>query len=82
MSRYRRQAGARDLAALGTPARGSLPSSGKWRGVLAESEDQPHLIDGLHAVSGWRENWTHLATYFQFPAEVRKMIDPTTEKPD
>ena len=31
---------------------GSLPSSGKWRAVLADSEDQPHLIDGLHAVSG------------------------------
>jgi len=31
---------------------GSMPSSGKWRAVLADSEDQPHLIDGLHAVSG------------------------------
>lgn len=31
---------------------GSLPHSGKWRAVLADSEDQPHLIDGLHAVSG------------------------------
>jgi putative transposase len=30
-----------------------------------------------HAVSGWRENWTNLATYFQFPAEVRKMIYTT-----
>lgn len=30
-----------------------------------------------HAVSGWRANWTHLATYFQFPAEVRKMIYTT-----
>jgi len=31
----------------------------------------------LHAVAGWRVNWTHLATYFQFPAEVRKMIYTT-----
>jgi transposase-like protein len=30
-----------------------------------------------HAVAGWRANWTHLATYFQFPAEVRKMIYTT-----
>lgn len=29
------------------------------------------------AVSGWRANWTNLATYFQFPAEVRKMIYTT-----
>ena len=31
---------------------GSLPSSGKWRAVLADIEDQPHLIEALHAVSG------------------------------
>lgn len=31
---------------------GSLPHSGKWRGVLAESEDQAHLIEALHAVAG------------------------------
>lgn len=31
---------------------GALPASGKWRGVLADSEDQPHLIEALHAVSG------------------------------
>ena len=30
-----------------------------------------------HAVSGWRANWTNLATYFQFPAEVRRMIYTT-----
>jgi transposase-like protein len=30
-----------------------------------------------HAVSGWRANWTNLATYFQFPNEVRKMIYTT-----
>ena len=29
------------------------------------------------AVQGWRKNWTNLATYFQFPAEVRKMIYTT-----
>jgi transposase len=31
---------------------GALPYSGKWRGVLAASEDLPHLIDALHQVSG------------------------------
>ncbi len=31
---------------------GSLPHSGRWRAVLADSEDQAHLIEGLHAVSG------------------------------
>lgn len=31
---------------------GALPCSGKWRGVLAEGEDLPHLIDALHQVSG------------------------------
>jgi putative transposase len=30
-----------------------------------------------HAVSGWRANWGNLSTYFQFPAEVRKMIYTT-----
>jgi transposase len=30
---------------------GCLPSSGKWRAVLAESEDQAHLVEVLHAVS-------------------------------
>ncbi len=30
---------------------GCLPASGKWRAVLAESEDQAHLIEALHAVS-------------------------------
>jgi hypothetical protein len=29
---------------------GALAHSGRWRGVLAESIDQPHLIDGLHRV--------------------------------
>jgi transposase len=27
---------------------GALAHSGRWRGVLAESTDQPHLIDALH----------------------------------
>lgn len=30
---------------------GSLSHSGKWRGVLCESMDQPHLVDALHRVS-------------------------------
>jgi len=29
---------------------GALSASGKWRGVLAESEDQPYLIASLHGV--------------------------------
>jgi transposase len=30
---------------------GSLAHSSRWRGVLAESTDQPHLIDALHRVA-------------------------------
>jgi len=30
---------------------GCLPASGRWRAVLAEGEDQAHLVEGLHAVS-------------------------------
>jgi transposase len=30
---------------------GALPASGRWRAVLAESEDQAHLVEALHAVS-------------------------------
>jgi transposase len=30
---------------------GALSHSGKWRGVLAESTDGPHLVDGLHRVA-------------------------------
>jgi hypothetical protein len=30
---------------------GVLPHSSRWRGWLAEAEDQPHLIEGLHQVS-------------------------------
>ena len=29
---------------------GALSASGKWRGVLAESEEQPYLVASLHAV--------------------------------
>jgi transposase len=40
---------------------GALSHSGKWRGVLAESEDQPHLIDALdrvaHALGGLTFDW-------------------------
>lgn len=31
---------------------GALSSSGRWRAVLAETEQHPHLVEGLHAVSG------------------------------
>lgn len=30
---------------------GALSCSGRWRGVLCESEEQPYLVAGLHAVS-------------------------------
>jgi hypothetical protein len=30
---------------------GVLPHSSRWRAWIAESEDQPHLIEGLHQVS-------------------------------
>jgi transposase len=30
---------------------GALPSSGQWRGVLADAEDHAHLVDALHQVS-------------------------------
>jgi hypothetical protein len=41
---------------------GALANSGRWRGVLCESEDQPHLIDAMDRVTralggvttGWR----------------------------
>ncbi len=40
---------------------GALAHSGRWRGVLCESEDQPHLIDGLHrvarALGGLSRDW-------------------------
>jgi transposase-like protein len=37
----------------------------KWSGKCAS------------AVAGWKNNWTHLSTFFAFPAEVRKMIYTT-----
>jgi len=40
---------------------GALSHSGMWRGVLCESEDQPHLIDGLdrvaRALGGLTRDW-------------------------
>jgi transposase len=40
---------------------GALSHSGRWRGVLLESEDQPHLIDGLdritRALGGVSRTW-------------------------
>jgi hypothetical protein len=35
---------------------GALPHSGRWRGWLAESTDQPHLVEGrrlLLSLSRW-----------------------------
>lgn len=40
---------------------GVLPHSSRWRGWIAESEDQPHLIEGLHQVAtrlgGLTQRW-------------------------
>src|SRR5450756_1238546 len=40
---------------------GALSHSGCWRGLLCESEDQPHLIDGLdritRALGGLTRDW-------------------------
>jgi transposase len=40
---------------------GALSHSGAWRGVLCESEDQPHLVDGLdriaRALGGLTRDW-------------------------
>ncbi len=40
---------------------GALAHSGRWRGLLCESEDQPHLIDGLdritRALGGLTSDW-------------------------
>lgn len=40
---------------------GALSHSGAWRGVLCESEDQPHLVDGLdritRALGGITRDW-------------------------
>jgi transposase len=40
---------------------GALAHSGRWRGLLCESEDQPHLIDGLdrvtRALGGLTRDW-------------------------
>ena len=40
---------------------GSLPCSGKFRGMFCEAEDQPHLIEGidgvLHRLGGTAKRW-------------------------
>ena len=40
---------------------GALSHSGRWLGVLAESTDQPHVVDGLHricvALGGLTRTW-------------------------
>jgi transposase len=55
---------------------GALAHSGRWRGVLCESEDQPHLIDALdrvtRALGGLTRDWR-----FDRMATV---ISPTTGK--
>jgi transposase len=44
-------AGSSEPAAQAHLLVGALSCSGRWRAVLADSEDLPHLIEGLHAVS-------------------------------
>jgi len=36
---------------------GALAHSSRWRGVLAESEDQPHLIEALDGVIRTDARW-------------------------
>lgn len=43
---------------------------------LKELEEKWHSKYPL-ALKGWRTNWTHLATYFQYPEEIRRMIYTT-----
>jgi hypothetical protein len=38
---------------------GALAHSGRWRGVLAECSDQPHVIDGLHRICTGLGGLTH-----------------------
>ena len=38
---------------------GALPHSSRWRGWIAECEDQPHLIEGLHQVTVRLGGLTH-----------------------
>jgi transposase len=53
---------------------GSLPYSGRWRGWLSASQDQPHLVEGLHQVAdrlggltlGWR--FDRMSTVFDHQA--------------
>jgi transposase len=38
---------------------GALAHSGRWRGVLAESTDQAHVIDGIHRICAGLGGLTH-----------------------
>jgi hypothetical protein len=54
---------------------GSLPYSGRWRGWLSASQDQPHLIEGLHQIAerlggltlGWR--FDRMSTVFDHQSQ-------------
>ncbi len=45
---------------------GALSHSGAWRGVLAESEEQPYLIAALHGVSGRRGRLGGVTRWWRF----------------
>ena len=55
---------------------GALSHSGSWRGVLCESEEQPHLIDGLdrvaRALGGLSRDWRF--------DRMSTVVSPTTGK--
>ena len=55
---------------------GALSHSGMWRGVLCESEEQPHLIEGLHrvacALGGLTKDWRF--------DRMSTVVSPTTGK--
>jgi len=44
--------------------------------ALADLEEKWGTRAGA-SVRGWRENWTRLSTFFQFPEEIRRMIYTT-----
>jgi transposase len=49
---------------------GALAHSGRWRGVLAESTDQPHVIDGLHRICAGLGGVTHTWRFDRMPRSL------------
>lgn len=45
--------------------------------VALEALETKWSVRSPLAVRGWRENWNHLSTYFDYPEEIRRMIYTT-----